>query len=209
MIPSEIVTAARNGYNALGDNFYSDAELYALIDDASQQMVDEGLVIEATDSSITTVSGTRVYSFPTYWIGIKRVEWNGRPLRKIDFKIDDDLTADAPNTTATGTPLYYFEFDDQIYLRPVPDSAQTLKLFGFKEPTPVTTASQTLEVPTKWHMSIVKYLTSYIALKDENPSVADRWLSKFEGDLVKVRRWAQRKKVTGGFKTVKLEEIHG
>jgi hypothetical protein len=209
MIPSEIVTAARQGYNAVGDDFYSDAELYGFIDDASQQMVDEGLVIEATDTSITTVNGTRTYDFPDYWIGIKRVEWNGRPLIKIDFKKDDDLTSDAPNTTAVGDPLYYFEFNDQIYLRPVPSSAATLKLFGYKEPTPVTTASQVLEIPLKWHRSIVKYLTSYCALKDKNFQMSQMWMDLFQADLVKVRRWAQRRKTIGGFKRVKLEEIDG
>lgn len=209
MTPAQIVTASRRKTNAESDSFYSDEELYGLIDEAILDLLGTEYALESVDTSITTVSGTRTYSVPASTIAIKRVEWNGETLRKIDgFKVDDELTADNPDSTATGTPRYWFEFADLIYLRPVPSSAATLKVFRSKTPTPITTSTQTIEIPVHWHRGITNYLAWAQAIKDEDFATADRYDKKWQKVVKDFRNWAKRRKVAGGFRTVKLEEIH-
>ena len=210
MTPAEIVTAARRKYNAENAGFYADSELYGLIYEAELQLIGEEYIVQDIDTSITTVSGTRTYSKPSLTVTIERIEWNGEVLRKVDgFHVDDDLSAENPDTTATGTPRYWFEFADLIYLRPKPDAAQTLKLFRTKAPAAVTTASQTLEIPVHFHRDITNYVASEMAAKDENFQMAKFWGDKWEQSKLRFKSWAKRKKRAGGMATVKSEEVYG
>lgn len=209
MTPAQIVTAARNKTNASSDTFYSDTELYGLIDEAILELFGSEYTLEDVDTSISTVSGTRSYTLPASTISIKRIEWGDEPLTKIDgFRDDDSLTADNPNTTATGTPRFWYEFADLIYLRPIPDSVATLRLFRFKAPTLITTATQTIQVPVQFHRGITSYLAAQQSLKDEDYPAADRHISRWDKTVEAFKSWAHRRKITGGFRTVKAEELY-
>jgi len=66
---SNILTRARNRYNATDDNFYSDSELYDLLFDAQSILAKEGWVIEKTYTTPSIV-GTRSYLYPVTTLAI-------------------------------------------------------------------------------------------------------------------------------------------
>ncbi len=207
MTPQQVEEAARRRYNSVDSSFWSQDEVFKLIYEAELILAKEALVIEASTTSSSTAS-TRAYSFPTSFIAIKRVEYNGAKLRPIDFREDDLLTLSNASTTETGTPQYYVVFNDQIYLRPIPDtSSVTITWYGYKEPTLLTTASSTLSVPTRYHIDLVEYVVSIMAAKDENLTLAQfyeaRWLDRVE----KAKAWQKKRLRTDGFATVKSEEM--
>jgi hypothetical protein len=204
MTPTELVTAARNKYNAVGDSLWSDAELYGLFYEACQELAIESELIQGRDTSITTVASTQRYSYPTRFIAIKRVEYDGRKLVKID-----DRDADAVNLyqsdISTGTPAYYWHWNDEIYLYPTPDAAATVTIYGYKEHSEIE-ASTTIQIPTIFQRDLVDYVAAEMAVKDENYEMAQHYQQKWELAKMKVKRWVAKRKRGDSFASVKIED---
>lgn len=208
MTPSQVETAARNRYGASTDSFFSQSEIFDLIFQAEMILATQTFCIEGVDSSTTTVSGTQSYAFPTNFIGVKRVEWNGRRLKKYDFREDDLVTALAANTTTTGDPTYYFIWNGTIYLREIPGSAQTLKVWGYKQPTALSTSpiSTSLSVPVRHHPKLINYVTSHIAAKDKDYEGSRYYLELWEQDVKRAEAEEKRLKRADQFSYVRTEE---
>ena len=209
MTPAQIVTAARRKYNSTSSSFYSDAEIYDLIYQAELEIALETKILEGrTVISGGSVDGTQGYAFPTGCLEVRRVEYNGQKLKYIDFQQDDALTLANSNTTAEGTPQYYYIWDSTIYLRPIPDTSSVqIRVYYYKEPTAVTTAGQTLEVPAALHLMMVDRIAAELAAKDQNFDTAqyymDLWLNSH---MPRIKRWARKRKTGDAFKVVKDEE---
>jgi len=206
MTPGEIVEAARNRYNAVGDSFWSTQEIYDLIYQAISEVADEGLVIER-DYTTTTVSDTQEYDFPTAAIAIKRVTWNGTKLTKIDMIEDDVVTGLNQETTATGNPEYYWVWQNTISLRPVPGSAETLKIWAYVYPSEITTATQVLELPVQFHHRLINYVLHAMSAKDSNYEASKFYLALWERDKVFIKQSMRRQKRADKFTTVKDEQM--
>lgn len=205
MTPAQIETAARNAYNSIGDTFYGSDEIMQLIYFACMELVDAGLVIERTFTADTVIS-QREYDYPSQAIGIRRITYNGDKLDPIDFSEDDTITLDDAETTNTGTPKYYSIWNEIIYLRPVPDAVQEMKVFAYVEPQEITNLS-TLEVPTKFHPGIVDFVLKEMVLKDGNFRSYDKYEARWQNNLVGVKKWTAKKKRTDGNAVVKNEEL--
>lgn len=205
MTPTEFITAARRKYNSVGSTFYSDDEILDLLYQAEMELSTYALTIETTDSSTTTVAGTREYTIPTRALAIKRVTYDGQKLKKISFREDDELTVFDEDETGQGTPLYYEIWDDSILLRPLPDDTKTLKYYYYGEPA-IITVTDTIETPTRFHMDMVDSVVGELMYKDENATMGDRYRRRFEGHLVNAKKWQQRRKRTDGFHSVMAEE---
>lgn len=206
MTPSQFEDRARQRYNAVNDTFWSSAEILGYLTDACTAAASEGLLIEGLDTSITTVNGTQSYAFPTNVVAIKRMTWNDIRVDPIDMIEDDAVTPFTTGVTDTGNPLYYWIWNSRIYLRPIPASAQTLKLWVYKTPSDIT-ASSTLEVPTELQPELFNYVLREMTAKDKNYGAADRYDKAWEKSLLKIRSWARRRKRADGFTVVKSEEI--
>lgn len=205
MTPSEIESAARNRYNAVGDSFWSQAELFDLITDACHQLGRLGMVIERTYTT-TTVAGTQGYTFPTNVIALKRVTYDGMKLAAITMREDDAITGLNMTTTEQGTPNYYWTWDYTIYLRPIPSSALTLKLWTYNSPSAISSTS-TLEVPEIFHHRIVNYLVSMMAAKDSNLGVHKIYNDLWKEDILEARKWIAKRKRTDGYAIVNDEAV--
>ena len=204
MSPQEFVTATRRKYNSVGSTFYADAEVLDLLYQVEMELATFALTIEATDTSTSTVVGTRSYSLPTRAIAIKRLTYDDQKLKKISFREDDALTLWDEGTSTTGTPYFYELFADSIYLRPVPDAVKTLKFYYFKEPAVITIA-ETIESPTRYHMAMTDGVVSEMMYKDENPVMGDRYRRKFEEAKKEAKEW-QRKRQNRDSLTYVLDE---
>jgi len=195
MTPLEIETMARQRYNAVGDSFWASTEMMGLIWQACQELAREAKCIRRVFTT-TTVAGTREYAFPTNVTAIKRIIYNGIRLDEVQFTVDDDLTSFYETTTNQGPPETFVQWNETLYLRPIPDGAYTLKIYGYCEPQEVTSTS-TLEVPTEYHQGLCDYLNMMMAAKDKNLQAA-QWFEK-RWDLTKAKAVRQeRAKYRGG-----------
>jgi len=204
MTPTQIEEAARRRYNAVNDTFWSQDEIFQLIFDACQQMARECKIIERSYST-TTVSSQQEYDFPTDTISIKRVTWNGIKLKPITMREDDGVTGLNMTTTATGTPQYYWIWNYTISLRPIPNDAQTLKIWSYNQPSTLTSTS-TIEIPSEFHMELVNYVVQSMAEKDSNFKAAQYYALKWQKALMDAKRWVAKRKRSDSFPTVQDEE---
>jgi len=201
----DVALYARRQYNSVGDDFFSDAELYTHLWAAQMDLAREGLLIEATYTT-STVADQQEYSYPTNTIAIKRVTWDGKKLAPITFREDDILTLTNQSTSATGTPQYYAIWDKTLYLRPVPATVATLKIFSFSQPQEVTSTS-TLEVPSEFHLDLADYLLWRKALKDKNFQAAAQYQALWGEKLKKARAFGRKAKRADGFAAVQDLEL--
>ena len=204
MTPSEIEEVARNKYNAIGDSFWSQAEIFDLITEACNEAALEGLMIQRTYTT-TTVSGTQEYDFPTNVMALKRVTYNGQKLKPITMREDDAVTGLNQGTTSTGTPQYYYTWNYTVSLRPIPDGAYTLKLWTYNEPSAISVTS-TLEIPTMFHMRLVNFILAEMAAKDQNAKVAMYYAQRWEKSKIEMKKWAAKRKRTDSFGEVQDED---
>lgn len=173
MTPLEIIDCARQRYNAVGDNFFSDAMLYDLVYQAEMELFLAGYDIENTYQT-TSITSQREYTFPENTVSIRRIEYEGVEIRKVSLSEDPKTDLIEP----TGTPDSYGIWDDVIFLYPTPDATgDTIKLFTYDRPTRVT-ATSTLLTPIEHHIDIVDFIISGMYAKDK-----DRAMSQYHREL--------------------------
>lgn len=212
MTPAQIETAARRKYNSLSSSFFATAEIYDLIYQAELEISAITKMLEGrTVISGGSVAGTQSYAFPTGVLELKRVEYDGKELLKIDFRQDDAATAGDSNTTSQGIPEFYYEWDNTLYLRPIPSaSSEQIRLYYYKEPVAVTSASQTLEVPATWHMAIVDFVVAEMAAKDKQFDQATFYMDRWQNvHLPAMLAWVRKRKTGSRFNIVKDVESYG
>lgn len=194
---SNILTRARNRYNATDDDFFSDAELMDLIYDGQAILAKEGWVIE--DSYTTpAVAGTRTYSYPTTTLAIKEVRHDYDKLAKVKLKDDPKTQA----TESTGTPRQYGIWNNTIYLYPTPDTDGSLDSSSnrvnyidvkvYKYPDDITATTDAIQVPEEYKEDLINYMLMWMALKDQNTVLSDRY--KLLWDECVLRAKKQKKK---------------
>jgi len=193
MTPVELVDAARQRYNAIGDTFYSDAELYRLIYAAHLEFARETLCIERVYSTVS-VLGQQEYSMPANTISIKRVTYNGQKLVPITFREDDALTSLNAATTDTGLAQYYAVWNETLYLRPIPGvDGLAIKIFSINEPQVVSTTS-VIEIPSMFHMDTLNYMLSEMYAKDKDFAASryyrDIWILAIQNG----KKWIKKSK---------------
>lgn len=213
MTPQEVVEAARRRYNSESSTFWSADELYKLIYEAELILATECLSIEGTDSSLSPVEGARAYNIPDGAFAVRRVEVNGSPLTRIDFRDDDSLTLNDPNTTTEGEPRYYTVWGGILYLRPLPSTGGIIKLYTYNLPEMLNFSGEepviTLSTPIRCHSRLIDYLTAHMAFKDENYAAHDRMMARWEQFVAREKATAKKIRRGDSFAVVKSDEAMG
>lgn len=204
MTPQELITACRRQYNSVGDSFFSDSELLDIIYDAETRLSEEAITIENSYTTSTVVN-QQDYAYPTNAISIMRISYNGAKLQKITMQEDDELTIYNSATTVSGTPRYYFIWSNQIYLRPIPSAIGTLKIFTYNKPA-LATLITTFDTPSEYHTRLIDYVLSRMALKDENFNASDRYSSRWDRNILDIKRLQMKRKRSDEFGHVNVTE---
>lgn len=205
MTPDALGTAIRRRYNAIGDSFWADDEIYQLIYDAMLELARETQCIERIYSTPTVIS-TQAYDFPSNSMAIRRATFEGIKLRPITMRDDDALTGFNQTTIGTGIPRYYWIWNKAIYLRPIPSEVGTLKLWTFNYPSTVT-ATSSLEIPEEFQMKLIDFALKQMAAKDSNFNGAKYYGEEWEKDKVDIRAWMKKMKRTDGMAVVQDENL--
>lgn len=190
----DLETLARSKMNATGDTFWSGDEFNGMIWAAQKQAAVETKCIEGFHSFTTSATGTRAYSFPTNFMSLFRVCYDGKRLERYDFLDDDAQTGRDEDTTATGTPEYYAVWGNQIYLRPVPgDASGAITAYGYKMPATVTTAAS-MEIPAEFEHAIVDYLLAEMNAKNQNIAMSQYYMNRWDGHLAQLKDWMRERR---------------
>jgi hypothetical protein len=202
MTPTDLETFIRQRYNAVGDNFYPQAEIFNFIYAAQMELALEIFCIKTTYTT-TSVASQRAYDLPSLSFSVRRIEYDGMRIYPNDFIDDDALTGNYPDETSTGVPVNYQTWGDQFYLRPVPsESSKTIKVYSYNMPD-IVTATSTLGVPVRYHLMMVDYALYCMFSQDKNFDLSEHHRGIWEKHK-KLALQTERLRDSGdGYKVVK------
>lgn len=200
---NEVLTLARQSYNAVGDTYWSDDELLGYAYMAELELAREGREIEKTFVT-SSVLGQQEYDFPQNAIQIKRITYGGAKLQPISFGEFDALTAMDEDSATSGEPQYYVEWDNTFILYPIPDvdGTDNIKVRCIVRPTRQTSVGAFV-VDEQWHPAIVDYIVFRMASKDQNQVIAKDMYASYQQYLQQCRQWRQKRKQGDRFAIVK------
>lgn len=198
MTPLELEEAARNRYNAIGDNFYSTDMIMDLIYQAQMELALEAFVIERKYTTTSTAS-TRAYAFPSNAFAIRRVEYDGDKIYPVSLEADPKTST----TEISGRPRGYAIWNEELILYPTPDeSSKEIVVYSYNRPQAVTTSS-TLEVPVEYHLQMIDFLLSVMYGKDQNMQMANYHRELWEKSISRIKRQHAKKKRGDQFAVVR------
>ena len=153
--------------------------------DGEQIIAEETECLKEYTSSSVDVSESTVISLPSDWIRGKQVMW-GR-TNHLEYVEIDDLLESAYDITTTGTPNYWYVWDDQIQFYPVPSADGTAYLYYIKAPTAMTTTGDSPSIPAHYQKLLVHYAGYRFWLKEEEPQMAQIFYSEFLAGMAKMK----------------------
>jgi hypothetical protein len=212
LTPQQIENAARRKYNSVGSSFYAQEEIWDLIHQAESEIAAETRILEY----VTIVNADAIIAFTELENihEVTKVFMGGQRLHKIDIQQAEAMGFNVTdNEETTGTPQYYLETTSVsgrvLALFPASATAVAITVFGVRAPELVTSASQTLEVPSMFHHCIVDYVVAEMAAKDKQWDTSQKYFDKwYQKHLPNIIKWDRRRKSSDRFNIVKDEEIY-
>lgn len=201
MTPLEVITSARQQYNAVGDDFFSDQELYDILFAGSQEFSKKAFAIERS-FSVSSVASQQQYNWPTNAIRIKRITYDGIKLAPFTFRDDDVLTQLDQAIGTVGVPSAYAVWEKVFYLRPIPSEIKTIEVLANVRPQRITVTS-TLEIDEEYQMNLVDLILEHMNRKEKNYTGAQYHRGLWNDAMMEAKKQS-RLKVTGdAFKVVR------
>jgi hypothetical protein len=183
---------------------WTDAELYKLFEAKSNEAVTVLGLIEGKDTATTVVSGTADYNYPSNFLRIRRVRYDGIPLKYLDFRRFETRT---PSGVApTGTPREFTLWNNVITLIPTPSFSSgtpVLTIYGDKYQSSITGTSSTLDIPAVFHPALCDAVLAEMFSKDLNAAFSQRYEQKWQQvHKPAMREFAKQRRRTGQSITV-------
>lgn len=175
MTLAQAIDFVRNRHNAASDSNWSDSEIYALITGRCNEILSIIGLIEAVDTSITSTAGTQGYAFPSNVVTVKKVLYNGYPVKLISLRESESLKEG--NVTPSGRPEYAYEWNKTLYFIPTPDtSSEQITLFVEKlHPYIDNVSQQSIDIPEVLHFRMLDGVLADMYVKDLNQGMATHY----------------------------------
>ena len=178
---------ARRVRRILGDDngiLISDQDIADWASDGLQEVVKR----TQPNQEITTyavAANDEEYPLDADVISVERVTLDGVRLGKTTLQEMEIQAPDRDSETSKGTPTAYYLWDGNIYLYPKPALAGTLKVWQNTLPSEITVynAATVLDLPARYHESLVLFALHKAKQRDEDWTAADRFLASFEASL--------------------------
>lgn len=179
MTLSQFIDTVRNRHNAVGDSNWSDAEIYSLITHRCNEVLSIIGLLEATDTSNTSVAGTQAVNYPTTAATIRQVNYKGDRLKRISFRQWEWFKDE--DTTVSGTPTMYTVWNRQILLIPKPAaSGDQITIYHYKEHPFIDGSTQTtIDIPSVLHSHLVHGVLADMYAKDLNVQMTQYYEQKW------------------------------
>lgn len=199
MTVTEALNYVRRMHNELNAQtpFWSDAELYALMEAKANEVCSFIGLIEAKDTSLTSTASTADYAYPSNVIGIRRVWYNGIPLKYLNLRLFEQRFPQG--VAPSGTPREFTVWNNTITLIPTPsESSIQITLFVEKKQSAITSASSTIDIPEVFHPALCDAVLSEMFAKDLNAGMSQMYQNKWlQFHIPNMRRFAKRKRRRG------------
>jgi hypothetical protein len=180
----------------------SDAELLTFINEGIMDvsMRDNWEWLEA-ETTFTTVAATQAYTESDTvsgdeWQEVIFVTRSGddEPLHPISMR---QAHARWGDDVESGTPQFYYIYKESIYLAPIPDAAETIKVHYVPPPSELTAGSDTPAWLSTYHHVLVDYVESRVWAQQEDYSKSQISLARYFDRIDEMRRAYGKRTNTG------------
>ena len=185
---SSLITQARRRLNETSTAFHSDSDLVAYCNEAQKYTVRETKCLKGSSTTSAT-SGTQEYALPNDWFVIERILFDGKKLFRTTFAEIDERGID--ETDLTGTPTSYYEYNDDIWLIPIPgggDAGKTIKVYYYKQPSEITATTSTLDTKAIYDDIIICYMVYLALIKEPEYEAADYILGEYHTKIAQMKK---------------------
>lgn len=159
----------------------TDADITRWVNQAQVEIVNKNPMIQATASG-STVAGTQKYAVPTDLIQLESIFVDGIWMEPSNF---ETIRAQLGNDTTTqGAPMYWYVWNNQIYLWPTPSQVWSMDINYSKLPNRVVSSADLLGVPDRYYDRVCEYSMSKAYELDEDWSAHTVQRQTFEDKLM-------------------------
>lgn len=144
------------------------------------------------NSTIATVASTASYAITGMVSGDEAQtlryiirSGNGEPLHPISWEL---AVARWGDDVQSGTPAYYAVSQEKIWLYPIPDSVETLKIYYVKPPVELSAATDTPAWMSTFHNVLVPFVESKVWEQQEEWTKAERAMNSYFDRIDLMRR---------------------
>lgn len=160
----------------------TDDDILRWVNSAQREILISNRILKAVGTSSIT-AGVAEYTLDGLnVVAIQSIHFNGK---KLDYKsfaeAEEFVNSSDPGNTLTGDPILWYEWGGTINLYPVPDAdyPSALKVYYIKEPTPLTQATDSLDVPDSYYENVLQYVLSKAYELDEDDTNSQFKLGQF------------------------------
>ena len=173
MILSDLRTRASEIMNDVNFTTNNQAAYTQAIND-SQRVLTEMLKILHTNATQTLTASTQSYTLPTGYISLfndsdsvlyTNSSGDINPLQWWTFEAVKKSYDDWD--TKTGTPELFWIQNKSIYLYPIPDTADSIRIYYYNYPTDLSSSGDTSELPDFYKYAIIDLTCSVISKRNE------------------------------------------
>ena len=161
--------------------YYQDQEIYQIISSRAQVACSVLGLIEATDTSTSTVIGTQAYAWPSSAVTIVNVLYDGVKLQEMTFREWEEEKASG--TTPSGTPIGYVLFNREILLIPKPSAVAVLTVYYEGVHPWITVSTATIDLPPELHSALMEGCLADMYAKALNTTMATFYENKWTGHM--------------------------
>lgn len=161
------------------------ADVQRWANSAQTEIVNNNKAIKAK-STAPTVIGTAVYTFPSIKIQqIESLHYDNTRLENLPFaEAERYIISNDPENTASGAPIFWYEWDGEITVYPKPDAVKNLTLYYTAYPVELTgDTAQLLDVPDKFYNAVVDFVMAKAYEMDEDMNASQMAEARFRAAL--------------------------
>lgn len=163
----------------------SDDDILRWINDGQREIVQKNSILRAkADTNI--VNGQNKYTFPSDILTLNNITYEGKPLKAMSFQDAQQYILNIdPGLVETGTPLFWYEWANELSLYPKPDAdiVNGLTIYYIKLPSKVTSSIDKLSLPDRYFDRLMEYVMSKAYEMDDDIAASNNQLQKMEASL--------------------------
>jgi len=175
-------------------SYPTDAECMDWFNEAQYIIAEETGCFRQEATGTLDVTSATTLDVPSDWIRGEAFVWDtDGAYRRLRYVEVQDLLESGYNLTTTGTPSYWYIYNDYIQFYPVPSADASYKIWYLKAPPELTATSASPELEEHWQRLLVIFAAYRFWMKEEEPNMAAGFWGEFREGLTKLKMTKRRK----------------
>lgn len=180
---SDIIRDVKRAFGDEDGVQITDEDIIRWTNAGQREIVSNNPILKAKATIATTV-GVNSYTKPADVYQIESIKYDTGILQAMNFE-------EAQNrfgffSEDSGSPIYWYMWEEDIYLYPKPDAVKNLVVFYTRSPVEVSSAGDTISVPDRYYNALVEFVKMQAYELDEDWTAQQAKTQKFQFHMDKL-----------------------